>query len=151
MSFRTILLSVAATSLLTVSGCTSDFQGYYLKNAFGFDSVCLVDNKNVPATFFISLRQALEDKGLKVVTVSSFKKAEAMMCPATVVYEAKYEQSPFPYLSQGKLMLIVKDGEAVVVEMNKADAKVPLLDQVGDSDPAIRSLVNRLLPRETPW
>lgn len=47
---------------ILLSGCASDDPGYYITDSFGFDTVCIVDNKNVPPAFFIALRQAVAVK-----------------------------------------------------------------------------------------
>lgn len=36
---------------ILLSGCASDDPGYYITDSFGFDTVCIVDNKNVPPRF----------------------------------------------------------------------------------------------------
>lgn len=140
----------SASALLLLGGCVSDFNGYYLRNSFGFDSVCLVDNKSAPASFFIYLRKALEDKGLTVKTVKKPNNNE-LVCPATIMYEAKYAKKPFPYLKDAKLFLLKKNEKTQIVSMKKPVNQVTLLDKMDDSEPPIRDMVNRLLPRSTPW
>ena len=58
----------------------------------------MVDNKNVPPSFFIALRQAIQDKGLQVRTVSKTEQS----CPVTVYYEAKYNLA---YLKNARLLM----------------------------------------------
>ena len=125
------LLTICSACVL-VSGCASDSTDYYLRDSFGFKEVCLVDNKNVPPSFFIALRQAIQDKGLQVRTVSKTEQS----CPVTVYYEAKYNLA---YLKDARLLL------------TKEWQPATLADPASDSEPKIRDMVNRLLPRGTPW
>ncbi len=143
-------ISILTVAALLTSGCASDFNGYYLRNSFGFDTVCLLDNRNVPAPFFIALRKALENKGLNVKTVKNYTSDE-LMCPATVMYEASYENAPVPYLEDAKLLFVKENEPTVVVNLKKGKDRVVLLDKMADSETAIREMVNRLLPRSTPW
>lgn len=127
-----------------LSGCAADSTDYYLKDSFGFKEVCLVDNKNVPPSFFITLRQALQDKGLNVRTVS---KTESN-CPATVYYEANYKLA---YLKNAQLFLLSEGQPTDIVNLRKNLRPATLADPAADSEPKIREMVNRLLPRGTPW
>lgn len=148
--FKYFSVIASSAAIILLSGCISDFNGYYLKNSFGFDTVCLVDNKNAPASFFIYLRKALEDKGLSVKTVNNATDNE-QMCPATIMYEAKYSQKPFLHLTDARLFFLKKDEKTQIVEIKKPVNQLTLLDKMADSEPAIRDMVNRLLPRSTPW
>lgn len=103
-----------------------------------------MDNKNVPPSFFIALRQAIRDKGLKVRTVS---KTEPN-CPATVYYEAKYSLA---YLKSAQLFLLSEGQPTDIVNLRKNLGPATLADPAADTEPKIRDMVNRLLPRGTPW
>lgn len=138
-------------ALSALSGCVNHSDDYYLVNSFGFDTVCLVDNKNVPPSFFIALHKALIDKGLKVNIVNKTTN-DPKFCPATAVYEAKYTSSgAYQYLSDARVLLIQPHDKTEIVNLKKPETPVPLLDKMADSEPAIRDMVNRLLPRNTPW
>lgn len=131
-------------ALMLLTGCASDGTDYYLKDSFGFKEVCLVDNRNVPPSFFMSLRQALTDKGLKVITVN---KPESD-CQATVLYEATYNLA---YLKDARLILLSEGHQTDMVTLRKVIEPAALADHLSDADPQIRDMVNRLLPRGTPW
>ena len=90
----------------------------------------MVDNKNVPPSFFIALRQAIQDKGLTVRTVS------------------KTEQA---YLKDARLLLTTEGHPTDIVNLRKNVEPATLADPASDSEPKIRDMVNRLLPRGTPW
>ena len=131
---------------ILLSGCAGDDPGYYITDSFGFDTVCIVDNKNVPPAFFIALRQAVADKGLTVRTVAKAEKS----CPAVIVYDAKYTKK-VPYLVDAKLMLIHEIGSTDIVNLKKYGSSDSLRDNLKADEPAIRAMVTRLLPRSTPW
>lgn len=148
---KTSTITVIIAVLTTLYGCVTDNKEYYLVDPFEFKTVCLVDNKNVPSTFFIALHQAIVDKGLEVKIV---KKADndVSMCPATVVYEAEFSDNEATgYLRDAKLILIQPNKPSTIVRMEDIGEPVPLLDKMADTAPAIRDMVNRLLPRGTPW
>ena len=131
------LLTICIACVL-ISGCASDSTDYYLKE------VCLVDNKNVPPSFFIALRQAIQDKGLQVRTVSKTEQS----CPVTVYYEAKYNLA---YLKDARLLMTTEGQPTDIVNLRKNLGPATLADPASDSEPKIRDMVNRLLPRGTPW
>ena len=137
------LLTICSACVL-ISGCASDSTDYYLKDSFGFKEVCLVDNKNVPPSFFIALRQAIQDKGLQVRTVSKTEQS----CPVTVYYEAKYNLA---YLKDARLLMTTEWQPTDIVNLRKNLGPATLADPASDSEPKIRDMVNRLLPRGTPW
>ncbi len=148
---KSLIAVLAAASVVMLASCNTYYVGnYYLKDSFGFSTVCLVDNKEAPASFFIALRKAVEDKGLQVTTVMDHKQSEAA-CPATITYEAQYLNSPFPHLDDASLSLLIKDRPTEVVKLKKQEAAIPLFDKMSDEEPVIRDMVNRLLPRGTPW
>ena len=112
------LLTICSACVL-VTGCASDSTDYYLRDSFGFKEVCLVDNKNVPPSFFIALRQAIQDKGLTV--------------------------------KDARLQLTTEGHPTDIVNLRKNVEPATLADPASDSEPKIRDMVNRLLPRGTPW
>ena len=136
------LLTICSACVL-VSGCASDSTDYYLRDSFGFKEVCLVDNKNVPPSFFIALRQAIQDKGLQVRTVSKTEQS----CPVTVYYEAKYNLA---YLKDARLLLTTEGHPTDIVNLRKNVEPATLADPASDSEPKIRDMVNRLLQEEHP-
>ena len=140
----------SASALFLLGGCASEFNGYYLRNSFGFDTVCLVDNNSAPPSFFLFLKKALEDKGLTVKIVKKPSKDE-LVCPATIMYEARVAQKPCPSLKDARLFFLKKNEKTQIVAMKKPVNQVTLQDRMADSEPAVRDMVNRLLPRSTPW
>ena len=143
---------LGAVTLLVLSGC-STHGDYFLRDAFPFNEVCIVDNKQVPASFFLALRTAVEDKGLEVKTVKSAMGKEGS-CPAYIHYNATYQtKAAQTYISSARLVLVQKDkNDSVTVQMKKnKNAPDSLLDPMTDPVPVVRDLVNRLLPRNTPW
>ncbi len=143
---------LGAVVLSVLSGCST--QGdYFLKDAFPFKEVCIVDNKQVPASFFLALRTAVEDKGLEVKTVKSAM-GKDNFCQAYINYSATYQtKAAQTFISSARLVLVQKDkNDSVIVEMKKnKNAPDSLLDPMTDPVPVVRDLVNRLLPRNTPW
>ena len=146
LRFLTIL-----TSLAILSGCATE-QDYFIKDSFPYEEVCLVDNKNVPASFFFYLKKALIDKGLNIHTVSSVD-MKSKTCSAYVFYEAEYKKKAAQnYLASAKILLFSQKEGLLSVEMKKnRDAPDSLLDEMIDPEPTVRRLVNRLLPRNSPW
>lgn len=148
---KTSTAALIIASLTALYGCVTDDKEYYLVDPFEFKTVCLVDNKNVPSTFFIALHQAIVDKGLEVKIVKKVNN-DVAKCPATVLYEADFTDSkPTGFLRDAKLILLQPDKPSVVVKMDEIGEPVPLLDKMSDTAPTIRDMVNRLLPRGTPW
>jgi len=143
---------LGAVMLAVLSGCST--QGdYFLKDAFPFKEVCIVDNKQVPASFFLALRTAVEDKGLEVKTIKSAM-GKDNSCQAYINYSATYRtKAAQTYISSARLVLVQKDNnDSVTVQMKKnKNAPDSLLDPMTDPVPVVRDLVNRLLPRNTPW
>ena len=106
--------------------------------------MCLVEKKNVPAAVFIDINQEIQDKGLQVRTVSKTEQS----CPVTVYYEAKYNLA---YLKDARLLLTTEGHPTDIVNLRKNVEPATLADPASDSEPKIRDMVNRLLPRGTPW
>lgn len=147
------LSAVSAVSVALLAGCASH-EEYVFKDAFPYQNVCIVDNKTVPASFFLYLRKAVEDKGLTTKTVSDIDfDNEEGFCQAYILYEAQYKRKAAQnYLDYAEIYLLRKNHPGYSVEMKQnRDAPDSLLDQMTDPEPAVRYLVNRLLPRETPW
>lgn len=148
-------LALTLSALLAaamLAGCAADDSDYYLKDSFNYKQVCLVDNRNVDPAFFIALHKAISDKGFKVEIIPSSKAASEAKCPATVLYEAKYNTSgAYKYLEDARLILMHPGSDSDIVTLKKVDKPVFLLDKMADSEPAIRDMVNRLFPRSTPW
>ena len=137
------LLTICSACVL-VSGCASDSTDYYLRDSFGFKEVCLVDNKNVPPSFFIALRQAIKDKLSKLLTCPQTEQR----CPLTVYSQSKYHLA---YLKDARLLLTTEGHPTDIVNLRKNVEPATLADPASDSEPKIRDMVNRLLPRGTPW
>ena len=144
--FKKLIYGVSFSLPVLLSGCATDNSEYYLLDSFGFDTVCLADNRNVPPSFFIALRQAVSDKGLKVRTVTKTDDS----CPATIYYEARYGVNSNA-LRDAKLTLIYPGHPTDVVTLKKYEDSDTLRDNLSDPEPSIRDMVNRLLPRSTPW
>ena len=92
----------------------------------------MVDNKNVPPSFFIALRQAIQDKGLQVRTVSKTEQS----CPVTVYYEAKYNLA----LTRRMLpeLLMTTEGQPTdIVNLRKNLGPATLADPASDSEPKV--------------
>lgn len=136
------LLTICSACVL-VTGCASDSTDYYLRDSFGFKEVCLVDNKNVPPSFFIALRQAIQDKGLTVRTVSKTEQS----CPVTVYFEAKYNLA---YLKDARLLLTTEGHPTDIVNLRKNVEPATLADPASDSEPKIRDMVNGSCREERP-
>ena len=69
-------------------------------------------------------------------------------CPVTVYYEANYNLA---YLKDARLLLTTEGHPTDIVNLRKNVEPATLADPASDSEPKIRDMVNRLLPRGTPW
>ena len=67
---------------------------------------------------------------------------------STDYYEAKYNLA---YLKDARLLLTTEGHPTDIVNLRKNVEPATLADPASDSEPKIRDMVNRLLPRGTPW